>query len=130
MSKDKKIKQFTVSFDDCTHTFKGTSTPVTCTVTGDVKKFYTPYIIGLIKRKYNNNYQEFVNSYKSRGRKPVSSDEEDDETDLSLYKTFLKLQYRSYTSSDDMSARSKSNTTLDTFNKRFPGESITDIDCI
>ena len=39
---------------------------VTCTKTGETKRFYHKYLAGLIERKYQNNIDLFRNTYTSR----------------------------------------------------------------
>lgn len=116
-----------VTFDDGVKELPSTL-KVTCNVTGDVKSFYTPYLIKLIKRKYNNNYQYFIDNYACRGANKKIKDENDEPT-YGAYKLALASEYR-YLKSHGTSSQDKHRLTTiaDIFESRFPDDDITSLD--
>jgi len=122
----RKTKTLTVEFDDGTQELPS-SIKVKCNVTGNIKSFHTPYLVRLIKRKYENNWNLFNTTYISKEGRGMKNIEEDEEPSLSSYKLYLvnKLKY--------LLSRKKNsiivfelNEVRDVFAKRFPDENIND----
>lgn len=106
------------------------SLKIKCNATGQVKGFYTPYLIKLIARKYNNNYDQFISTYVSKGQSKIRSSSEEsqiEEPDLSLYKNALKLEYKFLRTQPVVNKHQhRINLIKEKFNNRFPLESISD----
>ncbi len=64
MSKTDTTYQFETNTGPATFDLKGLE--VTCTRTRQPKRFHHVYLADLIRRKYDNNYDTFVNTYVSR----------------------------------------------------------------
>ena len=122
----RKSKLITVKFDDGEQILPS-SLKVKCNATGTSKGFYTPYLIKLIKKKYNNDYGYFLANYVSKGHTLKKTVDEDEEPSLSLYKTTLRQEY-SFLSSRKQTTHSRVRMTQieDVFQKRFPEESPND----
>ena len=119
----RKTKLITVQFDDGEQTLPS-SIKIKCTVTGKLKGFYTPYLIKLIKRKYNNNYNEFINTYVSKGNKMKTSTviEEDP---YRLYREVLQREYNFLRNQPkSASIKHKIQVVKDRFSTRFPDADI------
>lgn len=118
----RKSKLITVQFDDGEQTLTS-SVKIKCNATGQVKGFYTPYLVKLIKRKYNNNYKEFIDTYVSKGNKLPKPENADDAPDLRLYRSALQLEYDSLSNKPRSTKRNhRISQIVDIFSKRFPDE--------
>ena len=118
----RKSKLITVQFDDGEQTLTS-SVKIKCNATGQVKGFYTPYLVKLIKRKYNNNYKEFIDTYVSKGNKLPKPENADDTPDLRLYRSALQLEYDSLSNKPRSTKRNhRISQIVDIFSKRFPDE--------
>jgi len=121
--REKKI--ITVTFNDGVQQLPS-SIKIKCNVTGQAKGFYTPYLVRLIKRKYDNNYQYFIDNYVSKGnKKDLIKTDSEEPPDLSLYKTTLQMEYaylraRPRTSQN----RNKMSFIKEKFGNRFPENDI------
>ena len=125
----KQNKIINVQFDDGPQRLRS-SLKIKCNVTGDIKSFYTPYLIGLIKRKYNNNYQHFLDTYISKGARRQLSEGNDDEPTLDVYKSVLALEYKHLKRElSTIKNRHRITTIKSIFNRRFPEENINTIVC-
>ena len=108
---------------------------VKCSMSDNTRKFYTPKMIELVRRKYNNNFQDFldnfvVRGYKKRGepkRETPTCTQEDESEDLSPYKNYLKLEFRFLKSKNSLEHKNKAEFIKDTFYKRFPDDNILDV---
>ena len=121
----RKKKIITAEFSDGTRELPS-SIKIKCNATGQLKGFYTPYLIRLIKRKYDNNYQHFIDNYVAKGQKKIiNNNDEEEENDLSLYKTVLQMEY-THLKCQPKTAQSQGRLGLikDRFDNRFPDEDI------
>ena len=100
------------------------SVKVKCTVTGNQKSFYTPYLVKLIKRKYNNCYQKFIDTYVSKegrglqNKRKVEGNPEE-VNDLSGYKQYLLLYLNSVIGKSDSKSRTIADNIRDVWQARF-----------
>ena len=125
----KSIKIINVKFADGDRALPS-SLKIKCNVTGDMKGFYTPYLIKLVERKYDNNYQLFLDTYVSKGAKNQLSTPSDEEPALDVYKTVLALEYSHLKNrSNTIKSRHRINTIKSIFRRRFPEEDINTIEC-
>jgi hypothetical protein len=131
MARAKKIMK--IQFADGERELPSSYT-VKCSISDNTRKFYTPKMVELIKRKYNNNFQEFIDNFVVRGytkrgepqrETPVSVEEIED--DLTPYKNHLKLEYRFLKTKGTMTALNKAEFIKETFYKRFPDEDIKNV---
>lgn len=116
-----------VTFDDGVRELPSTL-KIKCNATGAIKSFYTPYLVKLIKRKYNNSYQYFIDNYVCRGANKKIKDEDDVPT-YKAYKLALASEYR-YLKSHGTTSRDKHRLTTiaDIFESRFPDDDIASLD--
>jgi hypothetical protein len=101
------------------------SVKVKCNITGIKKGFYTPYLINLIKRKYENNYKYFIDNYISKGMNKDTEKDDNEPPDLSLYMSTLQLEYaflRRQTRTPQI--KSKMSAIKERFSTRFPDHDI------
>ena len=126
----RKQKIITVQFADGEQQLPS-SIKITCTVTDNKKSFYTPYLVKLIKRKYDNNYNQFITSYVSKeGRGQQRAQKQcgqgiPEEDDLSQYKRYLALQHAAVRGKRDMKSRNMLHHILEVWERRFSGCDIT-----
>ena len=66
--RSKKVHNYT--FEDQTVNLNGYV--AICTITGNEKRFYHSYLANMIEKKFNNNFQNFVDNYISREGKSES----------------------------------------------------------
>ena len=124
----RRSKIINVEFDDGPQQLPS-SLKVKCTVTGEMKSFYTPYLINLIKRKYNNSYQHFISNYTSKSARKNTSEDEDQEPTLDVYKSVLALEYTHLKNqSNTIKNRHRLNTIRGIFSRRFPEDNINTIE--
>lgn len=124
----RKTKLLTVQFTDGEQSLPS-SLKVECTVTGHSKSFHTPYLVRLIKRKYNNNWHKFISSYVSKeGRGLQAKTDDDEEPTLDVYKNYLITKYKYLLScKNSIIIKHKLNDVKEVFLNRFPNENINEL---
>lgn len=122
----RKTKTLNIEFADGTQNLPS-SIKVKCNVTGNTKSFHTPYLIRLIKRKYQNNWKLFNTTYVSKEGKGVKNVIEDEEPSLSNYKNYLIARFKYLLSCTSSSIiNHELYEVKETFSQRFPTENIND----
>tara|TARA_R110000851_G_scaffold95358_2_gene207180 strand:+ start:80 stop:466 length:387 start_codon:yes stop_codon:yes gene_type:complete len=120
----RKQKIITVAFKDGEQQLPS-SVKVKCNVTGTEKGFYTPYLIKLIKRKYENNYKYFIENYISKGMNKDTEKDANEPPDLSLYMATLQLEYAFFRRQPKTpQIKSKISAVKEKFDARFPDNDI------
>lgn len=116
-----KRKTMSVEFDDGVYDLPS-SMKAKCTVTGREIHYYTPNLLRIIRNKYKNNYSYFLDNYVSREGKALAPEVVDDEEeDLTPYREYLLMFYRSLIQSPASSDRqNKMADIVETYGKRFP----------
>jgi|SaaInlV_120m_DNA_2_1039728.scaffolds.fasta_scaffold67841_1 hypothetical protein len=123
----KRSKIINVQFSDGPQQLMS-SLKVKCNATGEIKSFYTPYLIGLIKRKYDNNYQYFLKTYISKSARKRVLEVTDEEPALDVYKSVLTLEYDHLKRQPGtIKNRHRINVIKSIFSRRFPEENINSI---
>ena len=79
------------SFEDQTVNLNGYV--ARCTVTGNEKRFYHSYLANMIEKKFDNNFENFENTYVSREGKSIGvSQRKVDSVEERITKLYAKIK--------------------------------------
>ena len=117
----RKQKIIYVEFDDGVKELPS-SMKVKCNVTGELVHFYVPNMAKVIRKKYNNNFQHFIDTYVSRtGKREVRTpaNGESEQEDLSQYRNVLVLQFNAVRDKKDRHSRNIIEHVKEVWGRRF-----------